>query len=150
MAQAVHKELKITNDTSCLSEVRSLVTDLINASTLRPEDRNKVVLAIDEAISNVIEHAYEDKDGDIEVVIDLSDECLQVMVRDNGAKFRPDEIHDPDIGEHIRLGRKKGLGMYLMRKIMDEVSYSLDSDVRNELVMRKFIGDGEKKQENAS
>ncbi len=141
MATAAHKELKITNDTAQLSMVRTVVQDIIRQSGLRPEDRNKIVLAVDEAISNVIEHAYEGKAGEIEVVLDLDDDRLEVVIRDNGNKFEPAAIADPDIGEHIRQGRKKGLGMFLMRKIMDHVDYSLDSEYQNELVMRKFIGD---------
>ena len=137
MAKEARKELRITNDTENLSMVRTVVQDMINDSPLKPEERNKVILAIDEAISNVIEHAYEDKSGDIEVILDMNETRLEVVVRDNGSKFDPDEISDPDIHEHIRLSKKKGLGMYLMRKIMDHVAYNLDSSYQNELVMRK-------------
>ena len=108
------------------------------------------MLAVDEALSNVIEHAYEDTEtssGEIQVVLELDENRLEIVIRDNGKKFEPESIADPEIRDHIRHGRKKGLGMFIMRKIMDDVNYSLDSEFQNELVMRKFIGNKQNENE---
>ena len=112
---------------------------MLDRTTFSREDKNKIILAVDEAVANVVEHAYGGGRGDIDLVFDVDRERLEITIRDNGNKFNPQEIPTPDIHKHISAGLKGGLGMFLMRKIMDEVRYSLDSTYVNELVMVKFF-----------
>ena len=132
------KDLRITNETKNLSLVRQVVGEVLDRTPFGKDDKAKIILAVDEAVANVVEHAYEGKQGDIDLVFALDGERLQITIRDNGKKFNPEMIATPDIHEHIKRGLKGGLGMFLMRKIMDEVRYSLDSTYVNELVMVKF------------
>jgi serine/threonine-protein kinase RsbW len=132
------KDLRITNETKNLSLVRQVVGEVLDRTPFGKDDKAKIILAIDEAVANVVEHAYEGSRGDIDLVFLLDDDRLEITIRDNGKKFNPELIPTPDIHEHIKRGLKGGLGMFLMRKIMDEVRYSLDSTYVNELVMVKF------------
>lgn len=132
------KDLRITNETKNLSLVRQVVGEVLDRTPFGRDDKAKIILAVDEAVANVVEHAYEGKKGDIDVVFRLDGERLEITIRDNGKKFNPETIATPDIHKHIKDGLKGGLGMFLMRKIMDEVRYSLDSTYVNELVMVKF------------
>ncbi len=136
--ESFRKDLKITNDTKNLSLVRQVTKEVLEKTPFEKIDCDKIILAVDEAVANVVEHAYEDRTGEIEIRFDVDAEKLEIMIRDNGKKFQPEIISAPDIHEHIKRGLKGGLGMFLMRKIMDEVRYSLDSTYVNELVMVKF------------
>jgi serine/threonine-protein kinase RsbW len=67
------------------------------------------------------------------------DDEFVVTIRDRGKPFDPSSVPAPDL--HADLGERRvgGLGIYFMRKMMDEVSYSLDAEGGNELTMRKKL-----------
>jgi serine/threonine-protein kinase RsbW len=132
------RDMRIANETKNLSLVRQAVNDILERTTFSMTDRTKIVLAVDEAVANVVEHAYQGGRGDIDLVFALDQERLEIVLRDNGTKFNPQQIATPDIHDHIKRGLKGGLGMFLMRKIMDEVRYSSDSSYVNELIMVKY------------
>ena len=132
-------DMRITNESKNLSLVRQKIGEILDKTTFTREDKNKIILAVDEAVANVVEHAYGAGRGEIDLVFDVDRERLQITIRDNGTKFNPQEVATPDIHKYIKDGRKGGLGMFIMRKIMDEVRYSLDSTYVNELVMVKFF-----------
>jgi len=98
-----------------------------------------VQLAVDEACANIVEHAYggEGK-GNIRVCCGVNDASFVVRLEDQGAPFDPDDVPAPDLpaipGE-LRVG---GLGLHLMRKLMDRVVFRFHRD-RNELVMCKRL-----------
>lgn len=138
--KVVRETLVITNDTKYLSTVRTFVTTMIQKSGLSRQDENKIVLAVDEAVTNIIEHGYEkDQSGTIEIEIESSAQSFIVSIRDEGKFFNPELAPDPDIMEHLKMGKKKGLGIFLMRQIMDEVKYRFKGGVKNELTLVKHI-----------
>ncbi|MBI3725716.1 ATP-binding protein [bacterium] len=143
MPPAPHRhDMKISNETRNLALVRQAASDFLEKTPFGRKDKDKIILAVDEAVANVVEHAYGTQKGDIEVVFNGDTERLEITIRDNGKRFNPEEIAAPDIHDHIKKGLKGGLGMFLMRKIMDEVRYSVDSTHVNELVMVKFYPQG--------
>ena len=142
MGVSVHKELVASNNTSHLVSIRQIVAEAATESNFDESETNRIVLAVDEAVSNVIEHAYEDcegQSGDIQVTIDADDTKFEVIIADNGKQFDPGNIDEPDIVEHVKQGKKKGLGIFLMRQIMDEVKYTFVQGVRNELRLVKYF-----------
>lgn len=147
-ATPFRRDMTITNETKNLSLVRQAVGEVLEHTPFSREDRNKIILAVDEAVANVVEHAYERTTGDIFLSFEVDAERLEIVIRDNGRKFQPEvqNLPTPNIHDHIKKGLKGGLGMFLMRKIMDEVRYSLDSTYVNELVMVKFCPDEPSKE----
>ena len=136
----VHEEVAIHSRTRSLREVRDFVSRMVRNSALPARDHNKIVLAVDEAVANVIEHAYQSReDGEIHVRIELHDDQFCVIIRDHGANFDPDGVPGVDMSEHIAQGRQRGLGLFLIRKIMDEVRYTYEEGARNELILIKRI-----------
>lgn len=131
--------LTIFSQTKNLKLVRDFVTRLVQVSPVDAGDHRKIILAVDEAVANIIQHGYEtDENGVIEVIVEVDNDRFAVVIRDSGVTFDPSGIRDPDIEEHFARGRKHGLGVFLMRKIMDEVEYSFKEGVRNELRLVKF------------
>ena len=140
MPQSYHERITISNDTKFLSLVRDFVARMIRLSSLSREEESKVILAVDEAVTNIIEHAYENqRDGTIDVEIDTDTSKFKIIIRDSGKEFDPNSIQDPDIYQHVQAGKKKGLGIFLIRQIMDEVKYIFKEGVQNELILVKYI-----------
>jgi serine/threonine-protein kinase RsbW len=134
------RKLVITNDTKYLATVRNFTAQLVALSKLPRSDENKIVLAVDEAVTNVIEHGYEPNQvGPVEVEIEFDDEKFTIYIRDQAKMYDPGTKNDPDIMEHLKAGKKKGLGIFLIRQIMDEVQYKFKGGVQNELKMVKKV-----------
>ena len=136
------RELSISNESSNLALVRRTVSEILELTTFERDLRNKIIVAVDEALANVVEHAYQGGIGDINILFAVDGKTLRVHIRDNGVRFEPgDRLKDHvDIHKHIKLGLKGGLGLFLMRRIMDEVYFNHDGDnFVNELVMVKNL-----------
>ena len=139
MSESLKDHLVIANDTRNLMVVREFVVRMIRQSRVSREDQNKITLAVDEAVTNIIEHGFDQGvEGSIEVEIEFDPGKFLVIVRDNGRVFNPESIPNPDMKEHVKAGRKKGLGLFLMRQIMDEVRYKFKDGVKNELTLVKY------------
>ncbi|MBR6054211.1 MAG: SpoIIE family protein phosphatase [Bacteroidales bacterium] len=116
----LHKSLTIENR----KEELAAIPEFVDSLELAPEVSNKVCLALDEIVTNVVLYAYE-KPGTGKIKIDalLSPDKLVLRVTDSGKAFDPTDTADPDIslpGEERPIG---GLGIFLVRKLMDEVRY---------------------------
>ncbi|MBI4229869.1 MAG: ATP-binding protein [Planctomycetes bacterium] len=134
------RSLTITNRTDQLQVVRDFVRESLHAGAVNSGIENRISLAIDEAVANIIEHGYEsDRTGSIDLLIEISPGRFQVVIRDSGHSFHPDGVADPDLDEHLREGKRSGLGVFLMRQVMDEVEYSFREGLRNELKMVKYL-----------
>jgi anti-sigma regulatory factor (Ser/Thr protein kinase) len=85
---------------------------------------DEIALAVDEAATNVIEHAYRGApDRVVEVRYDDRGEDLRVDVVDNGAGVDPKRMPRVDLEQYATERRKGGLGVHLMSKIMDSVTF---------------------------
>jgi len=83
-----------------------------------------VQLAVDEAASNIIEHAYGGENrGDIECTCTVSKNEIEVVLKDQGESFVPEEIPDLAIGAPLEDFGPRGAGLVLMNKLMDEVRF---------------------------
>jgi serine/threonine-protein kinase RsbW len=140
--KTLHRELSIVNDSKNLSKVREAVSAVLAETEFTRNTCNKIIVAVDEALANVVEHAYEGGEGMVDIAFDLSEETLRVQIRDKGVRFNPGDrlTTEIDIHEHIRQGLKGGLGLFLMRQIMDEVQFNHDGpEFVNQLVMVKKL-----------
>jgi serine/threonine-protein kinase RsbW len=122
-----------------LGYVRDFILGFIRKNSLPAELENKVILAIDEAVANVIEHAYEEKNiGYIDILADIDERKLSFTICDNGKSFKPKLMKKLDIQEFIKSGKKGGLGIFLMRQVMDEVKYTFKNG-QNQVCLIKYI-----------
>lgn len=136
----VQRTISVTNSTENLSKVREFVTKAVRDGQVKREDENRIILAVDEAVSNIIEHAFENApEGIIRVEVDVDSTRCQVIIHDTGGRFDPLSVAPPDLEDHIRSGRKRGLGIFLMRQIMDEVRYHYKAGVENVLTLVKML-----------
>jgi len=119
-----------------LEDIRSSVRNVLSESELSQKAINSVLLAIEEACTNVIRHAYLYGPGSIRIRIRLRQDKVIFSIYDRGRKFDFGHSEVPDLDRYVRTGRKGGLGLYLIRKMMDSVEY-FARDGENELRMEK-------------
>ena len=121
-----------------LDEIREFVGTIARKSGFSDKDVYNIQLATDEAASNIIEHAYENiSDGVLELSCGVRDDLMTIVLIDHGESFDPSEIPLPDLKADLSDRKIGGLGIFLMRKLMDEVHYEVKPDRGNILTMTK-------------
>lgn len=122
-----------------LAQIAEFVQSAVGAAGWDDDESFRVQMAVDEACSNIIEHAYgPNQCGSIEVSCCVRDQGdLVITIRDSGRPFDPAVVPEPPIGASLDDLPEGGLGLYFMRKLMDEVSFRFDERGGNELTMIK-------------
>jgi serine/threonine-protein kinase RsbW len=116
--------LTVPSETSFLGLVREVTRKMAETAGFDPGNADHLALAVEEAATNVIEHAYRGAaDREVEIRIEDRGREFQVEVLDSGATVDPRTVPDVDLGRYAREGRTGGLGMHLMGKIMDSVTF---------------------------
>ena len=137
---ALSRTLTFPNETSQLKAVRLFVADVVRQGSIPRSLENGILLAVDEAVTNIITHAYKEGRRDIiEITLDIDPKRFTVVIRDSGTSFDPKTIANPSMKEHVVHGKRHGLGIFLMRQVMDEVEYLFKEGIRNELRMVKYL-----------
>jgi serine/threonine-protein kinase RsbW len=124
-----------------LDEIRDLVGQVAANGGFNEKAIYSLQLAADEAASNIIEHAYEGvSDATLDIHCDMQGDSIIITMRDTGKPFDPSKVKQPDIKADLSDRQIGGLGVYLMRKLMDDVSYKSNSKTGNLLTMTKRRG----------
>ena len=132
--------LQVPSSTENLALIREFVGNIAQQSGMDAKDSGKLELAVDEACANVIEHAYgHDITKEVIIRASLDDETLRIDVEDTGRGFDPNTVDQEKLDEMIHKRRTGGLGMRLMKTLMDEVHYEIEPGIKNELHMVKHL-----------
>ena len=121
-----------------LAAISEFVVRAAEATGLDAHAIYAVQMAVDEACSNIIEHAYGGEGhGTIECTCRIKDDELTVTLRDHGRPFDPTSVPEPDLHASLEERSGGGLGLYFMRQLMDEVHFEFTPDPGNVLTMVK-------------
>lgn len=121
-----------------LDEIREFVGGVARQGGFSDKDVYNIQLATDEAASNMIEHSYENiPDGVIDLACGMEGDQIRIILVDYGEPFDPSAIPLPDLKADLSDRKIGGLGIFLMRKLMDEVHYEPKPDKSNVLTMIK-------------
>jgi serine/threonine-protein kinase RsbW len=137
--------MTVESRTENLEYARRFVADLARDAGFGSEDVSKIELAVDEACTNIIKHAYKyDPTRSISISVTLSPANAErpkfvVLIQDSGMSFDASRYHDPDMREYFRRYRVGGLGIMLMKKLMDEVVYTIEPGRPNEVTLVKYL-----------
>ncbi len=132
-------ELSVKSSTDNLSIIRDFIKNTALSLGYSNAIIGNIILAVDEACTNIIKHAYKySPSGDIQIELNRIANKFIITILDNGIEFDPNLIPEPDIKEYYKQRRIGGLGMYLMKKMMDEVVYSKYKN-KNQVKMVKYL-----------
>lgn len=137
MPESVHR-LSIPSSTRHLGEVRRFVEDHARQARLREDDIEHFKIAVDEACTNIIKHAYLGEDQhqiDLDVIVD--EDRFTVRIRDDGRAFHPSMYTEPNIFKFAETRRAGGFGVHIMKRFMDKVEFQSNGNV-NEVRLTKF------------
>jgi anti-sigma regulatory factor (Ser/Thr protein kinase) len=132
--------LDVPSSTQNLALIREFVTRVAAQAGLNEVEVGQLELAVDEACANVIEHAYgDDKSKQVMIRAVFDDATLRIHVIDTGQGFDPTQVQQQDLKDLIGKRRTGGLGMRLIKTLMDEVHYEIEPGRKNELRMVKKL-----------
>ena len=135
----MEKSIILTNDISEISKLNEFVEEIGNECSLTPDVVFNVNLVLEEAIVNVINYAYpKEKHESIYLSAQLHEGSIVFVLTDTGMQFDPTKAPEADITLSLEDRPIGGLGIFLIRQIMNEVSYER-IDGKNVLTLSKKL-----------
>ena len=133
------KSLTIRHDSAQvrdLNDMREFLEKAVLALGGSDDDAGDLVLAVNEAVTNVLLHGYDGQPGPVTICVEVVDNDLRVILSDNAPPFDPTRVPPPDIFLPLEDRPLGGLGVHMMRQLTDELVYRPLAD-GNELVFVK-------------
>jgi len=132
--------LAVSSDPRILCLIRGVTQSWLELTDLAADRRREVVLAVDEACSNAMRHAYEGRtDGSVELLLAASDDYIEITVRDQGKPCPPEFAqYQPLLTPDSHTMTPGGLGVKLIHKIFDEVQFCPGTTSGNCVTMRLY------------
>ena len=112
-----------------LGAIHAFVSKQLESRVCSKETMNQLRLAIEEIFVNIASYAYHPEDGDAEVLCEVLEDPLRVVIQflDSGVPFDPVAQAEADTSEDALLERDGGLGILLVKGIMDDVQYTYEN-----------------------
>lgn len=123
-----------------MSNIAEFIAEATQASGLDENEVYDVQMAVDEACTNIIQHAYHGRaDGTIDIVCEPRAKEFVVTIRDYGDHFDPKKVAKPDTRKPVELRDVGGLGLFFIYRLMDRVNFDFSTTRGNQLTMVKKI-----------
>lgn len=128
-------------DMGYLHRIRDFITGIALEVGIEQQEIDKIELAVDEACTNVIEHGYDPGDPKKEITIrmEINTSKLVLTVIDHARPFNILHYNPREVNDLKAEGRDGGLGIRLIKQIMDAIDYRTTGDGYNELIMTKYF-----------
>ena len=142
MVAVVQEDLFLNADLGELRHLRAFVEGFCESHALDAHLANQLFLVLEEIFTNAVNYGYEPADragGEVRVSLATADARLTLVFEDNGAAYNPfEEAPQPDVDGTVEERDVGGLGVFLIREIMDHVSYERRGD-RNQVELVKNL-----------
>jgi serine/threonine-protein kinase RsbW len=132
--------LRTAAEPANLSLVRRFVAEQATELGADPDIAYDMVQAVDESVTNIIQHGYRGRDGTLEVEVGTVASSLEVRIRDQAPPFDPTRVPAPDLEVDIHRRPLGGMGVHLTRELTDEVRYGTAPGWTNELTLIRSMG----------
>lgn len=100
-------------------------------------DTNKIILAVDEACSNLIKYAFQNKiENEICIKIETKKPDFIINIADDAPPFDLTERPDLNMNEYFNVMKRGGLGIHIIKNVMDEISYKPSGNKRNKNILK--------------
>jgi serine phosphatase RsbU (regulator of sigma subunit)/anti-sigma regulatory factor (Ser/Thr protein kinase) len=132
------KKINLLAESKNLIKVRAFVVKYGRKMGLLPKQVSELKLAVDEAVSNIIRHAYGGAKGYFQIEMIKLQSAVKLKIIDQGVEFDWYSVLEPDLYKYVETRRKGGLGIWLIKKLIDEVEYQRVED-NNVLTMTMYV-----------
>ena len=133
-----YSELKISALISKLDDVLRFVEIPLRERGASVKNITTINIAVEEIYVNIAHYAYETEGGQVNISLSISDDKVTIVFTDFGVKYNPLEREDPDITLSVEDRPIGGLGIFMVKKTMDEVAYRYEND-SNIFTMVKYL-----------
>lgn len=134
--------LKLPAASENLDIIRKFISGIAANMGFNEDEIYQIELAVDEASANVVKHAYKDESSsekNIFVTVKRRPARIEITIADHGVGFDPSSLHTPDMEEYLKRMKPGGLGVHLIKTLMDDVKFRINPGVRNEVKMIKNL-----------
>lgn len=132
--------LKVEANLKNLSVISSAISEAMKQANIEAAIIPRVLLAVDEACTNIALYAYPERKGYIWLACWLNHGYFVISIEDKGKPFNPCSVPPPKLDVSLDDRKVGGLGIYFLRTFMDEISYKYNPKTGNQLIMRKHVG----------
>ena len=129
----MEKKFELNASSEVLSPFRKELRQILTQSGWEKKTTEEILLAVDEALTNIIRHAYQGKPGKMTVSVSAADDKIEIILEDQGVKFDPTQVPSPELPRH----KPGGLGVHFIRTIMDQMIYEEQDPAGNRLRLIK-------------
>ncbi len=134
------QQIILPNDVAAISRLAEFINRVCEAAGVDEGFTMQLNLAAEEAVVNVMNYAYPPgTKGDIEVSSRIAGNTVTLVIRDSGVPFDPTAKADADTTLTVEERPIGGLGIYLVRRLMDSIAYERTADGKNVLTMKKEV-----------
>jgi phosphoserine phosphatase RsbU/P len=129
------RQITVNAEIKQLKRVINFITAEIKKADYEHEVQNQIEMATEEIFTNIANYAYANETGTVNIAVSVSD-GIKITFEDNGKPFNPVEHPAPDLEKPLKDREIGGLGLYIVKQVMDKVEYTREND-RNILVISK-------------
>lgn len=130
------KEIKVDATIENISVITDFINKELDIYNCPEKEKIKINIAIDELIANIAKYAYSNEIGQVVVQVDMNKDYILMNFIDKGIPYNPLERAEPDVTLSLEERKVGGLGIYLVKKLMDDITYEY-IDGKNVLKVRK-------------
>lgn len=140
----LQRSLTLPNDINTIPQLSEFIESFCDEAGIGMETTMSLNLALEEAVVNVMDYAYpKDTAGYVNIDVRTDADCVVFVITDNGIPFDPTAMKDVDTTLPLEERSIGGLGIFLTRQIMDDISYERSND-KNILTLKKNINNESK------
>ena len=134
------EELRVEANVENLSKVLAFVDDQLEMAECPMKAKIQIDIAVEEIFVNIAHYAYAPGTGDALIRVRISEEPAKVLIdfEDSGIPYNPLEKADPDVTLNVQEREIGGLGIFMVKKIVDEIRYEY-ADGKNRLTLGKLL-----------
>lgn len=139
--------LRIPARPDYIQPIHNLAEKLISVWSPSAESKTEsfeILLALQETVTNVIRHGYKGQSGDIEIEFRFLNHALEIEIHDWGVPFDPNQVPAPNFEEP----KPGGYGVYIVKKVTDEISFRREGDMNIAQLMKRFPKDNKPPEVN--
>ena len=134
------EKIYLESDLINLSKARNFISGKAKEAGADESDITRVEISCDEWCANIIEHGMgSGEDRGFTVECRKENEKFIVIFEHEGHRFNPIEQDDVDINDHFSRSKERGLGVYIMKEMMDEIHYDYIGNRINRLTLVKYL-----------